>query len=118
MYIAILVRRLKPGKTYEDFVAAWYPEKGFGVPVRGPDLGVNIADGREIASVAYVDVPDGQSLDDVMNHVADQESVRHSRISDVIEETLVHGIYEVRDRYDFSSGETVDSERGGSLSKS
>jgi hypothetical protein len=26
------VRRLKPGKTYDDFVDAWYPNKGSGYP--------------------------------------------------------------------------------------
>ena len=38
MFISVLARRLKPGKTYEDFIAAWYPDKGFGVSGRGPIL--------------------------------------------------------------------------------
>jgi hypothetical protein len=36
MYIAVLVRRLREGKTYEDFVEAWYPDKGFDIGGRGP----------------------------------------------------------------------------------
>ena len=58
MYIAILIRKLKPGKTYEDFVEAWYPDKGFGIPVQGPDLGINVSDNSEIAAVAYLDIAD------------------------------------------------------------
>ena len=30
VYVAILVRRLREGKGYEDFVKAWYPDQGFG----------------------------------------------------------------------------------------
>jgi len=32
--VSILVRRLREGKTYEDFREAWLPEKGFGWPTR------------------------------------------------------------------------------------
>jgi len=35
MFVAVLARRLKPGKTYEDFLDAWYPDKGFGFSGRG-----------------------------------------------------------------------------------
>jgi hypothetical protein len=31
---AVFVRRLREGKTYADFVEAWYPDTGFGVPAR------------------------------------------------------------------------------------
>jgi len=30
----VFVRRLREGKTYDDFRAAWYPDEGFGVPAR------------------------------------------------------------------------------------
>jgi hypothetical protein len=26
MLVAVFVRRLRPGKTYEDFLEAWYPD--------------------------------------------------------------------------------------------
>ncbi|HEY2217055.1 MAG TPA: hypothetical protein VGH21_06140 [Solirubrobacteraceae bacterium] len=32
MIVSVLIRRLREGKTYADFRAAWLPEKGFGVP--------------------------------------------------------------------------------------
>jgi hypothetical protein len=28
MYVSVLVRQLEEGKTYDDFVRAWYPAKG------------------------------------------------------------------------------------------
>lgn len=111
MYIAILIRKLKPGKTYEDFVEAWYPDKGFGIPVQGPDLGINVSDNREIAAVAYLDIADRPTLDEVMDRVSEQEAERHVRISEVIEETTVRAIYEVTGRYDFSTDETVEGRR-------
>ena len=107
MYAAILIRRLKPGKSYADFVDAWYPDKGFGVPVQGPDLGISLTDDREIAAIAYVDLPDGASLEEVMARVAAQEALRHDRIAEVIEETTFRGLYEIRDRFDFSTDESV-----------
>jgi hypothetical protein len=42
MFVTVLVRRLKPGKTYEDFLRAWYPDKGFGFPGQGPFLARNV----------------------------------------------------------------------------
>ena len=111
MYIAILIRRLKPGKTYEDFVKAWYPDKGFGTRIQGPDLGINVSDNSEIAAVAYLNLPDRPTLDEVMERVSEQEAARHARISEVIEETTVRAIYEVTGRYDFSSDQTVEATR-------
>ena len=34
MIISVLTRRLREGKTLEDFQAAWHRESGFGVPTR------------------------------------------------------------------------------------
>ena len=111
MYIAILIRKLKPGKSYADFVKAWYPDKGFGMPVQGPDLGINLSDNSEIAAVAYLDIPDRPTLDEVTQRISEQEAARHTRISEVIEETTVRAIFEVTGRYDFSSDETVEATR-------
>ncbi|MEM9257445.1 MAG: hypothetical protein AAGA91_18545 [Pseudomonadota bacterium] len=107
MFAAILIRRLKPGKTYEDFIDAWYPDKGFGVPTHGPDVAINIDDEQEIAAIAYMDLPDRPSLETVLQRVAVQEAERHARIAEVIASTTVQAIYEVKARYDFSSDETV-----------
>jgi len=111
MFISVLARRLKPGKTYEDFVAAWYPDKGFGIPSRGPILARNTADEREILAIGFIDLPDRQSLDEAMARIAAQEADRHDRIAAVIESTTLRGIYEVSDEFDFSTDATVAAGR-------
>ncbi|MCB1490115.1 MAG: hypothetical protein KDJ88_21980 [Bauldia sp.] len=113
MYVAVLARRLRPGKTYADFVAAWYPDKGFGVPVDGPILATGTADDREIIAIAFLDLPDRPSLEEAMARVAAQEEVRHERIAAVIEATTLRGLYEVADRFDFSTDATVEATRPG-----
>jgi hypothetical protein len=107
MFISVLARTLRPGKTYSDFVDAWYPDRGFGVPGRGPYTGRNIAHERELIAVGFVDLSDRQVLDEGLRRVARQEQVRHERIDEVIESTQLRGIYEVLDEFDFSSDETV-----------
>ena len=107
MFVSVLARRLKPGKTYEDFLAAWYPDKGFGFPGRGPILARDPHDDREILAVGFVDLPDAAALDDALARVGAQEVVRHDRIAAVIESTSLRGIYEVVDEFDFSTDEAV-----------
>lgn len=107
MFVSVLVRRLRPGKSYEDFVKAWYPDKGFGFPGRGPLLAVNVEDEREILAFGFIDLPSRERMMEELQQVAAQESVRHDRIAAVIESTVVRGIYELRDEFDFTSDETV-----------
>ena len=116
-FATVLVRTLKPGKTYDDFVAAWYPDRGFGIEGMGPVLGTNAANERELLAFGIFDIPDDTSLDVVMARIADQESVRHDRIADVIESTQIRGIYEVRDEFDFSTDETVAAARPPGLDR-
>ena len=91
MYVSVLVRRLKPGRTYDDFVRAWYPATGFGIGGRGP----------------LMDLDTGETLEEVMARIAGPEAHRHDRIDDVIESTALRGIYEVVDEFDFSTDESV-----------
>jgi hypothetical protein len=107
MFISVLARTLRPGTSYSDFVDAWYPERGFGVPVRGPYTARNIADERQILAVGFVDVRDRRALEAGLGRVAAQEAARHSRIDEVIESTQLRGIYELLDEFDFSSDESV-----------
>lgn len=111
MFVSVLVRRLRPGKTYEDFVKAWYPDRGFGFSGRGPLLARNLADEREIVAIGFVDLPTREAVEETMKRVGDQEAVRHERIADVIESTSVRGIYELTDEFDFSSDESVSQGR-------
>ncbi len=107
MFIAVFVRRLREGKTYEDFLEAWYPDKGFGVPVRGPINSRSLTDDRQILTIAFVDVPDRAGLEQVGERIAEQEAVRHDRIDEVIESTSLRAIYEQLDEFDFSTDESV-----------
>jgi hypothetical protein len=111
MFISVLVRRLRPGKTYEDFVEAWYPDKGFGVSGRGPILARSVTDEREILAFGFIDVASRDGLARLLDRVGEQEAVRHARLEDVIESTAVRGIYEVVDEFDFSTDETVEAGR-------
>jgi hypothetical protein len=111
VFVSVLVRRLRPGKTYEDFVAAWYPEQGFGIEGRGPLLARNVADADEILAIDFVDLPDRGAVQAAMTRIAEQESVRHDRIAEVIESTAVRGIYEIVDEFDFSTDATVEAGR-------
>lgn len=107
MFISVLVRRLKPGKTYDDFIDAWYPDKGFGFSGRGPFIARNIEDHREILTTGFIDIPDREQLGAAMERVAAQEAVRHDRISEVIESTTVNAIYEIEHEFDFQTDESV-----------
>jgi hypothetical protein len=107
MYISVLARTLRPGLTYGDFVAAWYPDRGFGVPGRGPYTASNIANEREILTLGFMDLSDRRQLDEGLRRVAGQEALRHERIDEVIESTQLRGIYELLDEFDFSTDESV-----------
>ena len=107
MFVSVLVRRLREGKTFDDFVGAWYPDQGFGFPGRGPIVARNLADDREIVAIGFVDLPDRGAVDEAMTRLAAQESVRHDRIADVIESTSLRGIYEIVAEFDFSTDEAV-----------
>jgi hypothetical protein len=106
VFISVLVRRLKPGKTYDDFVDAWYPDKGFGFGGRGPILARNLEDDREILAIGFIELERDQ-LPATMERIAAQEAVRHDRIDEVIDSTTLRGIYEIEDEFDFSTDETV-----------
>jgi hypothetical protein len=107
MFIAVFVRRLRPGKTYDDFLKAWYPDKGFGFPAR-VTTARNIADDREILTVGVMDADlPGEGLGEEMARVGPQEGVRHTRLDDVVESTTLRAFYEVEGDYDFTTNETV-----------
>jgi hypothetical protein len=101
MLCSIRVRRLKEGLGYGDFHRAWFPDQGFGVPARVRNAR-RVDDPRELLSVGFLELP----LEDLavgLERVAAQERRRHDRIGQVIESTVLTGIYEVLDDYDLSS---------------
>lgn len=101
MLCSILVRRLKEDVSYEDFDRAWFPDQGFGVPARGRNAR-RVDDPRELLSVGFLDLPVAE-LAPGLERVAAAERRRHDRIAHMIESTVITGIYEVLDDYDFSS---------------
>ncbi len=56
MSVAIVKRRLKEGKTYEDFRKAWYHTTGFGTKNKMYSL-INAFDEREIIVIGFTELP-------------------------------------------------------------
>lgn len=52
--VSIITRRLKEGKTYEDFRKAWYHTVGFGTPTNMVTA-LNVYDPREIIVMGFVE---------------------------------------------------------------
>jgi hypothetical protein len=98
--VAVFRRRLREGRTFEDFKRAWEADKGFGVPARVFNA-VNLADEREILSVGFVAI-EPEALDAGTEQVAAQEQVRHNRIDDVIESTELKAMYRLATEHDLS----------------
>lgn len=98
--ISIFIRRIKPDKTYEDFRKAWYPDKGFGIPVRVINS-VNSNDEKEIFSIGLMKLPEDK-IEETLKQINNQESIRHNRIADVIESTQVKGIFRIMNDDDLS----------------
>jgi hypothetical protein len=98
MLIAVFRRRLKEGKTYEDFHEAWFPEEGsfaehFGIPGRLINAR-RLDDKREILSIGLMDI-EAAEMGPLLERVGAGEERRHDRIADVIESTELRAFYEV-----------------------
>jgi hypothetical protein len=111
MYLSVLIRTLRPGKTYEDFVKAWYPDRGFGVGGRGPLVAQAVGNEREILTFGFIELDPSESLEEAGARIAEQEAVRHERVAEVIESTTVRGLYELVDEFDFMTDEGVERGR-------
>jgi hypothetical protein len=91
MVISILIRRLREGKTLEDFRTAWHREQGFGVPTRVV-TGQGLEDPREIVTIGFTDI----ELDEIgafLERTAPEEARRHERIAEVIEPEMTRAFY-------------------------
>jgi hypothetical protein len=101
MIVSVFCRRLREGKTFEDFLEAWQAEKGFGVATRVFNA-IRLDDEREILTVAFVQI-EAESFAEATKSVAGQEEIRHSRIDEVIESTELRAFYDLRTEHDLSS---------------
>jgi len=95
MLVSVLVRRLKPGKTYDDFRTAWQSDDRYGAPVRVINAR-SLDHPDEIVSIGLMDI-DTDDLPELLARVGESEQARHERIAEVIEETRLTGFYEVQD---------------------
>ena len=53
MIVSVFVRRLKEGRTFEDFIRAWEADQGFGVPTRVFNA-QSLDDPRDVISIGFV----------------------------------------------------------------
>jgi hypothetical protein len=89
--IAVLTRRLREGKTLEDFRAAWQRQGGFGVPTRVV-TGQGLQDPREIVTIGFTDI-ELDEIEDFLAKAAPEEARRHERIAEVIEPDSTRAFY-------------------------
>jgi hypothetical protein len=82
--VAIVVRTLRQGKTYEDFRKAWYHTTGFGTQTNMYSL-VNALNPREIITIGMVET----ELEDVPSLLKIDASQRETHpLGDIIEESI------------------------------
>ena len=91
MVISVLMRRLREGKTLEDFREAWHREGGFGVPTRVV-TGQGLEDPREIVTIGCTDIQLDE-IDAFLERTAPEEQRRHERIAEIIEPAMTRAFY-------------------------
>ena len=91
MIISVLTRRLREGKTLEDFREAWQREGGFGIPTRVV-TGQGLEDPREIVTIGFSDL-EVDEIEAFLARTAPEESRRHDRIAEVIEPEMTKAFY-------------------------
>ncbi len=102
--VAILSRRLKEGKTYEDFRRAWYHTVGFGTGNRMYTV-INAFDPREIIVIGFTET----TVDNLMAglKIDVKERLEHS-LDDVIEPTIGRTFGLLVSEDDFSAKGAID----------
>jgi hypothetical protein len=101
MIVSVFVRRLKEGRTFEEFLAEWEADVGFGVPTRVFNA-VNLNDPREVISIGFVAVSPAE-LAEGLAAAQHSERVRHDRIDTVISSTELRAMYHVHAEHDFTA---------------
>lgn len=100
MIVSVFVRRLKEGRTFEDFVLAWEADQGFGVPTRVFNA-QSLDDPRDVISIGFVALAPDELQPGIAGSRA-PEAVRHDRIDEVIESTTLRCMYELKTEHDFT----------------
>lgn len=98
MTVAIVTRKLKPGKTYEDFRKAWYHTVGFGAKTR-MYTAINVFDPTEIIVMGFVESEVNKFMDGLKIDVKER---LENPLEDVIEPEIVRQFGMVISEDDFS----------------
>lgn len=103
-HAVLLFRKLKDGKSYEDFHEAWLPPLKDGEPLSHyfpiPTYvinGIKRDDPKEIASIGLVWVQDS-NLEPIMDKMLETEKIRHEKISQVADKIGPTQLYKIKDR--------------------
>ena len=101
MIVTVFIRRLKEGRTFDDFLREWEAEQGFGVPTRVINA-PSLEDPRDILSVGFVAV-DAEDLEAFLSAPPSAEAARHDKIDTVIESTTLRCFYDLRTEHDLTT---------------
>jgi hypothetical protein len=89
--ISVLTRRLREGKTYEDFREAWLPDQGFGFPTRVVSA-QRVDDQREVITIGFSELSEAEA-ETQLQRIGPQEERRHDRIDAVVEPEMTRLFY-------------------------
>jgi hypothetical protein len=89
--ISVLSRRLRDGKTYEDFREAWLPEQGFGFPTRVVSA-VSVEDQREVITIGFSELDEAEA-EAQLQRIGPEQERRHDRVEAVIEPGMTRHFY-------------------------
>jgi hypothetical protein len=89
--IAVLMRRLREGKTYDDFREAWLPDQGFGFPTRVVSA-QRVDDDREVLTIGFSELDEAEA-EAQLQRIGPQEHRRHERIDEVVEPEMTRRFY-------------------------
>lgn len=104
MTVAIVTRKLKPGKTYEDFRKAWYHTVGFGAKTR-MYTAINVFDPTEIIVMGFVE----SEIDNFMDGLKiDVKERLENPLDDVIEPEIGRQFGIVVSEDDFSQDGAIE----------
>ncbi|WP_048186530.1 hypothetical protein [Methanobacterium lacus] len=104
MTVAIVKRKLKPGKTYEDFRKAWYHTVGFGARTR-MFTAINVFDPTEIIVMGFVE----SEMDEFMDGLKIDVNERlENPLDDIIEPEIVRQFGMVVSEDDFSPAGAIE----------
>ncbi len=103
--VAIVTRRLKEGKTYDDFRKAWYHTIGFGTSNKMYTM-VNAFDEREIIVIGFTDMDSNADPMSVLR--IDVKERLANPLDEVIEPEIVRTFGILISEDDFSKEGTID----------